>query len=200
MVFSVPNYNSLAAELSGFSQHLHQLPVYPAARPSPGTVSLPCSQPGACQQHTALQFQPARRVSPAPLLSPAGQSALNQQHMVTQLPIASSRGFPGTGSPSTGQPTVTQQNRAPPLQVVHHSAALFASTPTRPPLLHAVTPLTVNRRVNGYARAPAPHIRPFRPASTPGATFTSLPSDTVPAENPASSTLRSSTFNVDKPL
>lgn len=173
----------------GFTLHLHQLPLHPEARPSPTTVSSPPGQPTVSQQNMAMQLQPAPRVP-----------AANQQS-TTPLLQPASRLFPGTGSSSTGQPAATQQNMAqqlqpaprflpvsvssttgqpaataaPVLQIVHQSTALFSSTPNRPPQIHPITPLTVNLRVNNEIRAPAPHIQPFRSASTPGVKFTSLP-------------------------
>ncbi|KAF8403081.1 hypothetical protein HHK36_011175 [Tetracentron sinense] len=60
-------------------------------------------------------------------------------------------------------PQMTFPPMAPPVQVVHHSSALFSSNPVRPPF-SSIVPPTGNLQVGSEVQAPAPHLQVFRPA------------------------------------
>ncbi|KAK3226957.1 hypothetical protein Dsin_006819 [Dipteronia sinensis] len=96
------------------------------------------------------------------------------------------------GPVTSGVPTVTLQTVVAPavslqtslpaglqtgVQVVHHSSALFSSTPTRPSQSSSVTP--VGHQVGSGLSAP-PHLRPFRPSGM-------APSHPIPNNPPATS-------------
>ncbi|XP_017231860.1 uncharacterized protein LOC108206162 isoform X1 [Daucus carota subsp. sativus] len=95
----------------------------------------------------------------------AGQPAANPQN-ITPLLHPSLRISPLAVSPS-GVQSAAHQRSTPPLQIVQQSAALFSSTPTTPLQNNPISPLTGNLRVGSEnrARAPAPHLPPFRFAS-----------------------------------
>ncbi|TXG58175.1 hypothetical protein EZV62_016004 [Acer yangbiense] len=97
------------------------------------------------------------------------------------------------GPVTSGPPTVTPQTTVAPavslqtslpagpqtgVQVVHHSSALFSSTPTRPSQSSSVTP-PVGHQVGSGLSAP-PHLRPFRPSGM-------APSHPIPNNPPATS-------------
>lgn len=123
------------------------------------------NQPAVKQQCTTLLMQPEPGSIVVSDSSSAGQVAASQQ--ITSLVHPSPRISPFIVSSSAVQPAASQHN-TPPLQIVHQSAALFSSTPTRPPQINPITPLKGNLRVGGenHARAPAPHIQPFRSGSS----------------------------------
>ncbi|KAL7198220.1 hypothetical protein ACSBR2_020685 [Camellia fascicularis] len=114
-------------------------------------------------------------------LRPSGALGIQQvvpssflQHLQLLASQTAPRPSPVTGSASTVPAAASQQTTAPLPQVVHHSSALFSSMPTRPPHIVPITPPTGNSQVVGEIRAPAPHLKPFRPSSSMSAT--SIPS------------------------
>ncbi|XP_058199863.1 uncharacterized protein LOC131314930 isoform X5 [Rhododendron vialii] len=77
-------------------------------------------------------------------------------------------------------PSASQQTTAPPLQIVHHSSALFSSMPNRPPLISPIGPSPGNLQTASERRAPAPHLQPFRPPPSTSARNLPIASPTVP--------------------
>lgn len=76
--------------------------------------------------------------------------------------------------------SANQQTTAPPLQIVHHSSALFSSMPNRPPLISPVSPSPGNLQTASDRRAPAPHLQPFRPPSSTSARTLPIAAPSVP--------------------
>lgn len=76
--------------------------------------------------------------------------------------------------------SANQQTTAPPLQIVHHSSALFSSMPNRPPLISPVSPSPGNLQTASDRRAPAPHLQPFKPPSSTSARTLPIASPSVP--------------------
>ncbi|KAL8089858.1 hypothetical protein AgCh_039353 [Apium graveolens] len=148
-----------AASLQNTVSLSHGTQVLPVIASSSG------SQPAVKQQRTTLLMQPEPGSIVVPDSSSAGQVAASQQN--TSLVHPSSRISPFIISSSAVQPAASQHS-TPPLQIVQHSAALFSSTPTRPPQINPITPSTGNASVGSEnrARAPAPHLQAFRSASS----------------------------------
>ncbi|XP_043696783.1 helicase protein MOM1-like, partial [Telopea speciosissima] len=70
---------------------------------------------------------------------------------------------------------------APPLQVVHHSSALFSSNPARQHI-SPVVPSAGNFQVASEQRAPAPNVRPFRPSTSMSAPNIQPLPHTIPSQ------------------
>lgn len=77
-------------------------------------------------------------------------------------------------------PSASQQTTALPLQIVHHSSALFSSIPNRPPLISPTSTSPGNLHTASERRAPAPHLQPFRPPPSTSARNPPIASPTVP--------------------
>ncbi|KAK0583701.1 hypothetical protein LWI29_001666 [Acer saccharum] len=115
-------------------------------------------------------------------------------HQMARLSSQHHAQRPSAAGPVTSGPlTVTPQTTVAPavslqtslpaglqtgVQVVHHSSALFSSTPTRPSHSSSVTP-PVGHQVGSGLSAP-PHLRPFRPSGM-------APSHPIPNNPPATS-------------
>ncbi|KAM3375753.1 helicase protein MOM1 isoform X3 [Capsicum galapagoense] len=156
---------------SSYLQHLRQVSQQPNLRSSPATASS-----SASQQSLVLA---CLRASPVTSLSSADQPQVRQETSVPSNRSVHSggisqptiRGAPVTGLSLAGQPVPTQQTAA-----VSRSKAHSAGTPSRPPLISAITPSTGNIRIAGEIRAPAPHLQPFR---SPPSMSTSSSSSTL---------------------
>lgn len=88
-------------------------------------------------------------------------------------------------APAAGPPA------APPVQVVHHSSALFSSNPNRP-RLSPIVPPAGNLQGASEPRAPAPHLQPFRPATSISAANLQPLTRALPSQQSLSNTASSS--------
>lgn len=98
------------------------------------------------------------------------------------------------GSLSAASPHIT----SPPVQ--SHHPSVFLNTPTRPPNISSISPPTGNLQVGSEIRAPAPHLQPFRPATSMSAnSLPSLPRQQAPSNTAttraAPSCLSSGSYN-----
>lgn len=127
-------------------------------------------------------------VLPIKLLNQAVYFAAVMQHL-HQLALRPSRRH----SPVNSQ----QHTVNPSMQSSHHPRGNFSGL-SRPPVINAITPSIINARVGGEVRCPAPHLQPFRPASTSSSNMMALPcnpnqqvSVNVPVTSPLLPTLSS---------
>lgn len=159
-----PNVTPTTCRPAASPQNMVLLSQY-VTRVLPVIASSSGSQPAVKQQCTTLLMQPEPGSIVVSDSSSAGQVAASQQNtsLVHPLPRIS----PFIISSSAVQPAASQHS-TPPLQIVQQSAALFSSTPTRPPQINPITPLKGNLKVGGenHARAPAPHIQAFKSGSS----------------------------------
>ncbi|XP_042510686.1 helicase protein MOM1-like isoform X2 [Macadamia integrifolia] len=77
--------------------------------------------------------------------------------------------------------TLSSPPAAPPLQVVHHTSALFSSNPVRQHI-SPVVPSAGNLQVASEPRAPAPHLRCFRPSRSMSAPNIQPRPHTIPGQ------------------
>uniref|UniRef100_A0A2K2AY39 MOM1 alpha-helical domain-containing protein n=2 Tax=Populus trichocarpa TaxID=3694 RepID=A0A2K2AY39_POPTR len=126
------------------------------------------------------------------ITSSAVQQLLRQSQPTAQRPpIVASSGVSADGhqtSPSLSPPS-------PPLEVVRCSS-LLSGTPTRPPHIGSISPITNNLQLGSGIRAPAPHLQPFRPSASISTTGLSsflhgMPSQQVPSTSPTLSEIPS---------
>jgi len=128
----------------------------------------------------------------AEITSSAVQQLLRQSQPTAQRPpIVASSGVSADGhqtSPSLSPPS-------PPLEVVRCSS-LLSGTPTRPPHIGSISPITNNLQLGSGIRAPAPHLQPFRPSASISTTGLSsflhgMQSQQVPSTSPTLSEIPS---------
>ncbi|KAJ9698071.1 hypothetical protein PVL29_007263 [Vitis rotundifolia] len=122
----------------------------------------------------------------------APRPSFTQQIYQLSLQQGSQRPSIASSSSFLGTPAAVPQTTAPPVQVVHHSSALFSSVPTRPLHISPITPPTGNHQVGSDIRAPAPHLQPFRPAVPMSSTslpslMRGMPSQPAPSNPPSTS-------------
>ncbi|XP_024969378.1 uncharacterized protein LOC112508819 [Cynara cardunculus var. scolymus] len=161
---------------SGGMQHLHQFPVQPSLRHSTVVTSSSPAQSSGSQQVTRLQpplqivhqsanlfsSTPSRLLSTSnpssmPTRSPSNTNPITPLSMPNRPPSISLTGTPSRPPPNINPITPSSRpSRPPPPPNITSS-----SRSSRPP-----PPSTRVPRLTGEIRAPAPHIRPFRPSTS----------------------------------
>ncbi|XP_062172135.1 helicase protein MOM1 [Alnus glutinosa] len=110
----------------------------------------------------------------------SGKQDVNSSFMQHVLQLSMQQNAQGpslvAGSLSAASPHIT----SPPVQ--SHHPSVYLNTPTRPPNISSISPPTGNLQVGSEIRAPAPHLQPFRPAtSMSGNSLPSLPRHQAPS-------------------
>ncbi|XP_059430737.1 helicase protein MOM1 isoform X2 [Corylus avellana] len=94
---------------------------------------------------------------------------------------------------TTSVPAASPHITSPAVQ--SHHPSVYLNTPTRPPNISSISPPTGNLQIGSEIRAPAPHLQPFRPATSmstnslpalprqqaPGNTATSMSTNSLPS-------------------
>ncbi|XAR59731.1 DNA helicase [Bertholletia excelsa] len=133
------------------------------------------------QPHVLSPSQVAPSLSPVTGLTgaPPIQVVQNSSELISTMPTRSQPVPslpPISGLASVSSTAANQLTGAPPVQIVQNSPVLMSNMPTRPPpLIASITRPTGNSQVIGEIRAPAPHLQPFGPPSTPPMTIPPLP-------------------------
>lgn len=65
---------------------------------------------------------------------------------------------------TTSVPAASPHITSPAVQ--SHHPSVYLNTPTRPPNISSISPPTGNLQIGSEIRAPAPHLQPFRPATS----------------------------------
>ncbi|KAL8515998.1 hypothetical protein ACS0TY_014613 [Phlomoides rotata] len=157
---------------SNFTQQLHQSPLLPPNRHSPGPSG---SQPSLAGSPGS---QPGRT-------GPSGSQPARPMQLQARV------------HPSRSVPVAIQSVAPPSVAARPVHSALGAPPASRPLVINAISPAAANPRVSANElRSTPPHLQPFRPSSTPPATSPSMlphlqplrppaPSPTPPATSPS---------------
>ena len=99
---------------------------------------------------------------------------------------------------TTSVPAASPQITSPAVQ--SHHPSVYLNTPTRPPNISSISPPTGNLQIGSEIRAPAPHLQPFRPATSMSTnSLPSLPRQQAPGNTAttraAPSCLSSGSYN-----